>query len=337
MVLTEFRTDLGFQVYDGPLNKDSVPHGTGTLYFPSGGVEYEGQFKNGRYHGHGVLYFNSGRFDKNLLRYSGQFRNGMMWGTGRKFCCARFFDDEDETFYYTEFGHQLEFQGNFKENSPHGHAIQFNENNTWRYSGNFKKGLYHGSGILFHNGVPIYHGDWRNNKRHGIGQSYENGILIFSGSWRNNEKDLTNERQSNALKLFLETDHAKHIEKLPLRFLRQYLEKTYQEKNKEWKRHQVVEKLKEKYHEHQKATEDELETEDLFGNEIVIPCYGSDGGIYDISSMRYLFHRNDENEYTNIPYFYDASDVRTPNYRRMKDGLVLSHYSCPLLEEWDVN
>ncbi|MAI15326.1 MAG: hypothetical protein CMM15_15075 [Rhodospirillaceae bacterium] len=337
MVLAEFRTDLGYQLYDGCVNKTNFPHGYGTLYFPSGAVEYEGQFKHGRFDGQGTLYFNCGRFDMNVLKYCGQFKKGMMWGRGRKFLTRRFFDDVDQQFYFTDIGHYLEYAGTFKESVPHGFGLEYDENHRLRYIGNFKKGQYNGSGVLFQDGRCVYKGLWSKNERHGLGSSYENGIFVFSGLWKHDEKDLCEARQSNAVKLFLETDLSKYVQKIPLRFLRRYLETHYQEKNMQWNRKQVIEKIREKYRANNLPVEDEIENEDLFGNPIVIPCYGSDGGVYDLSSMRYLFQRNSQGDYTNIPYVYDSSNHRVPTYRRMKDGNILSHYSCPMMEEWDMN
>lgn len=66
---------------------------------------------------------------------------------------------------------------------------------------------------------------------------------------------------------------------------------------------------------------------DLFGNEIVKPCRGNDGNIYDESSMLYLFKKNESNEYINIQYKYDNSGSLIPNYPVMTNGKILDGYS----------
>lgn len=70
------------------------------------------------------------------------------------------------------------------------------------------------------------------------------------------------------------------------------------------------------------------ETEyDLFGNEIVNPVIGFDDEKYDESSMKYLFERNDENEFVNIQYTYDENNNRQPNYPIMANGKKLDGYT----------
>ena len=48
--------------------------------------------------------------------------------------------------------------------------------------------------------------------------------------------------------------------------------------------------------------------DDLFGNPIMTPCLGNDGQIYDIESMNYLFQKNEQGEYVNIPYKYNENN-----------------------------
>ena len=72
--------------------------------------------------------------------------------------------------------------------------------------------------------------------------------------------------------------------------------------------------------------DNESKTEDLFGNPLKNPCLGKDGEIYDLISMEYLFKKNSEGEYINIPYQYNEKKERVPNYPRMKNGICLSSY-----------
>jgi hypothetical protein len=67
-------------------------------------------------------------------------------------------------------------------------------------------------------------------------------------------------------------------------------------------------------------------TEDLFGNPIINPCVGNDNEIYDMVSMEYLFQKDEEGSYVNIPYQYNAERDLVPNFPRMKSGIRLSSY-----------
>ena len=89
---------------------------------------------------------------------------------------------------------------------------------------------------------------------------------------------------------------------------------------------ELSEKLKELYSQEKKISKIDETAEDLFGNQIQTPCLGNDGGIYDISSMEYLFKKNEQGEYINIPYSYDENTNRIPNFPRMNNGIPLSSY-----------
>ena len=64
---------------------------------------------------------------------------------------------------------------------------------------------------------------------------------------------------------------------------------------------------------------------DEFGNEIVTKCLGSDGNIYDIQSMLYLFQKNERGDYMNISYHY-INGQRRPNFPVMGNGKRLDGY-----------
>ena len=88
--------------------------------------------------------------------------------------------------------------------------------------------------------------------------------------------------------------------------------------------------LKENYNKNKKLIHKDDEF-DLFGNKIIIPCFGNDNQIYDLLSMEYLFLQNDENDYVNISYIYE-NNIRVPNYPIMEGGQRLTSYFCPTLE-----
>ena len=66
--------------------------------------------------------------------------------------------------------------------------------------------------------------------------------------------------------------------------------------------------------------------EDLFGNVISNPCRGSDGGIYDLESMNYLFEKKPDGDYKNIPYTYNEQNQRVPSFPRMSNGDRLTSF-----------
>ena len=65
---------------------------------------------------------------------------------------------------------------------------------------------------------------------------------------------------------------------------------------------------------------------DLFGNEIVKPCLGDDGNIYDDSSMLYLFEKDENDEYINIEYTYEGFEP-LPNFPLMCNGKMLTSWT----------
>ena len=70
----------------------------------------------------------------------------------------------------------------------------------------------------------------------------------------------------------------------------------------------------------------EEEEIDIFGNTISTPCIGSDGSIYDIDSMIYLFEKNDNDDYKHIPYVYDQHGERIPKFPIMGNGKPLRDF-----------
>ena len=91
--------------------------------------------------------------------------------------------------------------------------------------------------------------------------------------------------------------------------------------------------------EHKKIVElhskNEMEEDnfDLFGNEISIPCYGDDNGIYDLSSMEYLFQKDEDDDFIHIPYKYNSENERVPNFPVMNEGKPLTSFYCLALDE----
>ena len=72
---------------------------------------------------------------------------------------------------------------------------------------------------------------------------------------------------------------------------------------------------------------DNVENYDLFGNEILYPVKGSDGLIYDKVSMEYLFKKDQEGKYLNIPYIYNEFNISIPNFPVMTNGKKLYSFT----------
>ena len=48
-----------------------LKNGKGTTYYANGKIQYEGEFKNNKYHGKGTLYNEDGS-----VKHKGKFKNG---------------------------------------------------------------------------------------------------------------------------------------------------------------------------------------------------------------------------------------------------------------------
>jgi hypothetical protein len=66
---------------------------------------------------------------------------------------------------------------------------------------------------------------------------------------------------------------------------------------------------------------------DIFGNEIIQPCKGTDDNIYDLFSMKYMFSKNKDGEYENIPSSSDENGNKTIHFPVMANGKVLNNYT----------
>ena len=327
------RTAFGKEIYKGEIVND-LPHGEGQLYYPSGSVHYLGSFFQGKFHGDGKLW--SLAKSGSWLQYDGKFSHGEKHGKGSFYLCDRVYDNEQNLFFYTGNEFRCSWRGFFEKGYPQGQGKQYDSKGKLVYDGNVDMGLYHGKGKLYENGQLVYDGRWKNHKKHGQGIEYLDGNQTFKGKWKNDQKDLTDEIYQSKIASFFETFDPEKIKKVPLPYLRKYLKNVYQQEDKKWKRQQVIEKLRDANRNARESTENCL-NEDLFGNEITIPCFGDDGGIYDLSSMQYMFERNDEGEYINIPYMYNENTERVPNYRRVHAAQPLTQYSCPVIDEWNIN
>ncbi len=329
--------------YHGYLNAQGFFHGFGTLFsIHSGRVLYEGQFRNGTYHGYGVVYH-----DEGAILYEGEFSRGFYQGRGKLYNdpvlveqCYLLYEGEfvrgkchgRGTWYYASGAKKWE--GMFRENNFLGRGKEYYVDGTLRYEGLFSHYKFHGHGRLFRsNGNLEYYGKFRFGFFHGRGCYYPIGERPQKGLFQ--EGQYVNV-QALKIQSFLDQNITKpelgSVRKTELQaYLRQRYNILPKAKDNKMCLYRQIQKLfvSENHKRMTQGVEENEEQEiDIFGNEITIPCIGNDNGIYDLSSMEYLFRKNEDDEYCNIPYVYDESNERVPNFPIMNEGKRLSGYYC---------
>lgn len=302
--------------YDGYW-KNGRRHGQGTSFI-GGKKQYEGCWKDDKQNGKGSQYSSNGQ-----LEFHGNFHNSIRQGKG--------------IFYFEDQSNYLE--GEFKSNCCHGKAV-FYMNHLKRFEGNFRNGYPNGHGILYdEKEVPCYEGKWNNGHSCPGGRRYNgNGSRISNGDdirYRvpiisTNNESIDAIRDEMNIRNYLETLNDQKIEHVSNKQLVDFLSKNYKIVDTTLDRENLLSVLKENYNKNKKLIHKDDEF-DLFGNKIIIPCFGNDNQIYDLLSMEYLFLQNDENDYVNISYIYE-NNIRVPNYPIMEGGQRLTSYFCPTLE-----
>ena len=142
---------------------------------------YEGYFVHGMKKGEGKLYYPSG-----LLQYEGDFMWHDMRGVGRLY-----FNTDEVTQELAEVGHcGLEYEGYFLDNMKNGKGKLYSREGLLLADGQFKNDDLMGKGKLYYpNGEVHYIGDLFAGKMHGRGEFYnEKGKLIYSGEFNNGER-----------------------------------------------------------------------------------------------------------------------------------------------------
>ena len=172
-----YNSETGSKLYEGKF-RDEQYWGYGKLYKMPGknsklkeGLQYEGDFVNGKFHGKGQFYDPS---NDNFLLYMGDFKNGMFHGTGK---------------FLMKNGKVL-YDGEWKEGKKHGEGLLYAETTGYLlYEGDFKIDLYDGSGKLFDKDQLLEHqGKFKDGQKEGSGTSYwQNGKKKQTGNWK---KDL---------------------------------------------------------------------------------------------------------------------------------------------------
>ncbi|KAG9390350.1 MORN repeat [Carpediemonas membranifera] len=210
----------GAQKYEGEIER-SVANGWGVWSFAScesdlksGRLtqEYEGQFKDGKYHGVGALRCN---IQSNGQVKAGRWSNDNFLGTVSEPCYhggSRNYQAHGLCMivypagivYKGECAHGSRQgkgvlrdpdgsykQGDFYDGLPHGHivSVDHGSNGEQRYEGEFQRGKYHGEGkVVLHDGA-YYDGHWRNGMPDGYGTAYNYGKGYQSGYWVRGQMD----------------------------------------------------------------------------------------------------------------------------------------------------
>jgi hypothetical protein len=157
------------------LKKTADYTGYGKFTYP-GGLVYEGQWKQGKFHGRGKATFPSGDV------YDGEWKNNTRDGQGMytlksgTVYKALFKDDKLNGKGKMTTSSGDVYDGDWKDNKMDGYGKIFYNGISDFYEGEVENGLPNGQGkYVWDNGV-IYEGEWKNGKRVGDGKAtYPNG------------------------------------------------------------------------------------------------------------------------------------------------------------------
>lgn len=284
-----------------------IPEGKGCLFNIDGVLRYSGSWKKGVADGQGIAYNIDGS-----IYYDGEWKKGNKYGYGT------FYDNNVFPVYI----------GFFKKNIKQGDGVLFDDTGNVIYQGKFSNNVPHGKGTLFfQNGQKSKEGTFKNGKLHGKGIIYdENGNIKTNGKFINGN---IFEEELFAINHFLETNDVKYIKKVTKNDIIKYVSERYDTNLKlRLSKNELIHNLQTLYKEqkNQKVQKNDQINEDLFGNTIETPCIGDDGETYDISSMNYLFEKNERGCFKNIPYVYE-NGISVPNFPITANGKRLTTFS----------
>lgn len=286
---------------------------------------FYGESKNGFAQGYGKYIYNYyyGEFFESYTEYVGNFKRGKKEGQGILYHSNIWYKDDDIV------SHRKKYEGEWKNNKIQGKGILYFISGEKKYEGNFLEGKPHNKGISYYdNGNKEYEGNWENGNKSGKGtEYYENGSIKSKGRYIQGKWF---DETSSFLQKYLETRDSSILKKVTAKEIQSYIEKNFMQTFPSQKRKSFLicelEKLSDK--KKKEIIIDDFDY-DEFGNEIQTQCLGTDGNIYDISSMYYLFEKNENGEYKNIPYKYKNNE-RVPNFPRMGNGQILNGFEILL-------
>ena len=329
-------------IYKGEFNTFFQFHGHG-LHLKNDN-KYEGNWKNGKKHGHCVVHFSNGDMYKgnfednkkhgygvytlsNGNRYDGNWKDDKRHGQGvyksqKSYFKGSYFNDMKSGFGTEISSNGEKYNGSYLNNKRHGPGfLQFSTGAF--FTGRFEKNIICGEGILFRITNSIWkEGNFKGIELHGKGTVYaEDGTIQQEGKFiRGKFFDET----ALMVQKYLETRDCTVLDEISAKEIQKYIQTRFEITFPDPKpKVELLEQLILLSRPSEKLTTDIKYDE--FGNGIVTKCLGNDGNTYDITSMIYLFQKNNEGEYTNIPYHY-IDEERRPNFPIMGNGKRLDGY-----------
>jgi hypothetical protein len=150
--------------YDGEW-KNGKRDGQGTLTYPDGS-SYTGGWKNNRMHGQGIKIYISDSFYK---KYIGEWKNGNKHGKGTSI-----------------YSGDSSYNGDWKDGEMHGHGTVTTYDGR-KITGEWKNGIQYGTATEIYPDGKILVVEWRDSRKNGRGTlTYPDGTKI-TGEWINNK------------------------------------------------------------------------------------------------------------------------------------------------------
>lgn len=287
-----------------------LPNGFGKMKFKNGNV-YEGQFYEGFMDGRGTLYNKTGNLVIEAEWFEGQLNGNV---------CMK-------------YNEKILFDGKYKNGLKNGFGRE-NINGTY-YEGEFKLDKYHGFGILKKKN-RYYEGMFKYGKKNGKGilkeftGKYNKEFKITQGLWKDDKFicDSVWERKKICIQSYLDTHHSRYLKTISSTDIKSYIKSKFSiDENKKIKKDEWVKKLLCLEKKSKTIQNNTIDLEyDIFGYRIQTPCRGNDNQIYDLRSMNYLFDKNENGEFKNIPYEYNNERL-VPKYPIMTNGIRLSSFT----------
>lgn len=174
--------------YEGHVNKQGLPSGSGTLHGTTG-ISWIGEFENGRANGDGcAIRPPEGRLIGPMHNFvaEGHFIdiNGVAGGgkyTGQLSDTAREGHGQLETAF------NYDYEGEFHRNEMHGRGVRKYQNGDF-YEGFSRDGCMEGYGRMVYHDGWVYRGLWLKDNKNGTGGTLElPGWGKFVGTWVNDQ------------------------------------------------------------------------------------------------------------------------------------------------------
>eukprot|EP00934_Nitzschia_sp_Nitz4_P001501 Nitzschia sp. Nitz4//scaffold104_size75438//26807//29941//NITZ4_005655-RA/size75438-processed-gene-0.43-mRNA-1//-1//CDS//3329532383//1501//frame0 len=171
--------------YTGTICVDSrLPHGKGTMLYENE-RQYEGDWKDGRWHGFGRWTNDNGDCYEGPFVYDARHGRGVYkWKNGNSYQ-GDFYEDKRQGNGIFQFANGSVYEGEFVNGMFEGRgSFKFDGGS---YEGEWKAGVYHGTGLLLFSDGSSYKGDFRAGLAHGNGE--ETGVdgIVHRGIWENGQ------------------------------------------------------------------------------------------------------------------------------------------------------